>query len=77
MCFCLFEWNRQQPGKSPKLEHGIKQEVVQSPKALIYHIESHRDCRRKVIWPEESDKFDQFTTIKSSSPTDDSSATAD
>lgn len=31
----------------------------------------------KVIWPEESDKIDQLTTIKSSSPTDDSSATAD
>ena len=79
MCFCFLEWNRQQPGQRLmlELEHGIKQEAVQSPKALIYNTECHQDWRRNVVWPEESHKTDQLITTKSTSPMDDSIASAD
>lgn len=60
-----------------ELEHGIKQEAVQSPNDLIYNIEIHQDWSRKVIWPEETGKTDQLITIKSTSPMDGSSASAD
>lgn len=79
MCFCLLSVNKQKPGQSLMLvlAHMIKEEAMQSSRALIYNIESHQGWSREVIWSEESDKIDQLITNKSTSPMDGSSASAD